>query len=105
MSTNVYANPHGHLPAYPTWRAVRAVRFNDLCLNTSPAADIYDAVWDDVALWLACEVHEEHARHEGYDMMQRADGITDEMFDRIMNRTSVLPPVELPRIMSDEELF
>lgn len=93
--THDYSNPHGHLPRYPTSRAIKAVQFNELCLNTSPATDIYDALWDDIYGWLVCEVYAEHACEEGFDPMQRADGIADEMFDRIMNCT-VLPPVPLP---------
>jgi len=80
-----YRNPHGHLPRYPSARAERAVRDNDLCLDTSPAADIFDAIWDDVYGWLICEVYEEHNREEGFDPMERADGITHDMFALLMN--------------------
>ena len=72
------------IPRYPTSRAVRAVRDNDLCLNTSPVAEIYDAIWDDVACWLSIEL-----RYTDAGTLCRVDRITDEAVYRIMNSAVV----------------
>lgn len=81
-----YTNRHGgHLPCFPISRAVEAIRSNDLCLNTDDEGDLYDAVWDDVYSWLIFETFEVHNREEGFDPMQRADGITEELLDKLLN--------------------
>lgn len=66
---------------YPSVRAISAIHVNDLCLNTSPATDLYDAIVDDVYLWLVEVVGVRNLD----DHFDTADRVASNMLHTLLN--------------------